>query len=213
MRSYMDGSSIAAKSKRSGKRRNSYRAWLKRDGLNEHHRQPRSKNGGRGQSDLNICKVGVSIHACFHALFATLPPARVCEKINQQFVSEDEYLVVVPTKDFSTFHRYFSNRGILPLGGMASHGLTWGHLFLYGNQEDLNSTFRGGRHFFSKADPDGTMECRYQYLFGKVQMPVIAFELTRYWMPLSVVIVAVPKRHRDEVSDFVASITVVKKKC
>jgi hypothetical protein len=210
----MDGGSVGTKrsTKHNRKFRNSYRAWLKRDGLNEHHRQPRSQNGGRGLSDLNICKVGINIHACFHALFGTLLPSRVCEKINELFVNEDEYLVVVPTKDFSTFHRYFTNRGVLPLGGMASHGLTWGHLFLHGNHEDLNSTFRGGRHFFSKADPEGVMSCRYQYLFTKLQMSVMAFELTRYWMPLSVVIVAVSKLHQAEVSDFLTSIAVVKKK-
>jgi hypothetical protein len=208
----MDGHTAVVKSTKKRNSKYSYRIWLKRHGLNEHHRQPRSRNGGRGQADLNICKVGIRIHACFHTLFGTLPPEHVCEKINHLFTTEAEYLVAVPTKDFSTFHRYFSNRGILPLCGMASHGLTWGHLFLYGSQEDLHSTFRSGRHFFTKSDPGRVGECCFHYLFGRLQMSVMAFELTRYWLPLSVVIVAIAKQHQAEVSNFLTSIAAVKKR-
>jgi hypothetical protein len=170
-------------------------------------------NGGRGQADLNIVQVGITIHQSFHALFDALSPTAVCEKINGQFASESECLIAVPTKDFSTFYRYFSNRGILPKNGMASHGVTWGHLFLYGNQEDLQETFRGGKYYLSKAEPVQSFKVdRYLHLFGQVSMAVMAFELTKYWLPLSGVVVAISKQHEDEVRNFLQQIASPKKK-
>ncbi len=208
----MDGSGMVTTRARKGGGRTKYRSRLKSLGLNEHHRQPRSKNGGRQKGDLNISKVGVRIHQSFHALFGTLAPSAVCLKINQVFESEPEYLVPVDTKDFSTFHRYFTNCGVLPLKGMAGHGLTWGHLFLHGNQEDLNDVFRGGRHYFTKPDPDQALTCRYEYLFGQPTMQVMAFELTKHWLPLSVVIVAIKKEHQEAVRNFLDNLIAVKKR-
>lgn len=135
-----------------------------------------------------------------------MAPAEVCRIINDKFPDDVEYLEVVQTKDFSTFYRYFSNRGMLSLIGLARYGLTWGHLFLYGSQDDLYDTFRGGRHHFDKRDPATEMHCRWEYLFDTVSMQKMAHDLTRYWLPLTVVIVAVRRVYQSEVSDFLNSV-------
>lgn len=208
----MDGSTIASKPKRRKRgSRASYRAMLKKQGLNEHHRTPRCKNGGRSIGDLNISKVGIILHRTYHALFGAKSPLGVCRQINGEFCDDSCMLVAVPTRDFSTFHRYFTNRGVLPLDGIASLGVTWGHLFLHGNKDDLVSVFRQGRHYFTKADPEVRDECRWRYLFGEVNMAKMAFELTKYWLPLDAVVLAIPKTAQEEVLEFLFNLSDGKK--
>lgn len=207
----MDGGNLfsGARRKRSKKKTNrkqKYKSWLKQRGLNEHHRQPRCRQGGRGHGDLNIVKVGIQVHRTFHTLFDAEQPSGVVTRINAIFSDAAEYLVVVPTKYFPTFHRYFTNRQVIPWVGMAGYGLTWGHLFLYGTPDDLLGTFRSGRHHVSKPDPLGDCDDRWLYLFQTLTMSVMAFELTRYWLPLDCVIIAVPKEHKTEVDDFLGNL-------
>lgn len=212
----MDGSNLLGivqqKPKRKANRRNRYRLGLKNKGLNEHHRQPRCRQGGRGRSDLNIVKVGIKIHRCFHAIFGTELPAAIVAHINKSFDTESEYLVQVPTKFFPTFHRYFTNRQVLKLVGMAGHGLTWGHLSLYGTQADLVGIVRTAKHFFLKPDPHGDPDNRWLYLFHTLTMSVMAYELTRYWLPLDCVVIAIPKEHQVEVDAFLGNLVTPKRK-
>jgi hypothetical protein len=210
---YVESQELHPVPKRRKKRsRANHRAWLKRQGLNEHHRTPRCRNGGRAHADLNIAKVGIQLHRVYHMLFGTKLPEAVCLHINTTFTEENESLVVVSTRDFATFHRYFTSRHILPLRGMASYGVTWGHLFLYGSRDDLYGTFRHGRHLFAKFDPPVDSVCRWHYLFGEVSLAVMAYELTKHWLPLSVVVVAVPKAHLDEVLAFISNLAGDKNK-
>ncbi len=206
----MDGSAFSYRKTRTEKSKPKYRARMKKSS-NEHHRTPRCQKGSRGLSDLNILKAGTKIHDCYHALFGTMTPTSVCIKINQQFADELEYLVSVPTKDFSTFHCYFTNRKVIKLVGMAKHGLTWGHLYLYGSQVDLLAVFRGERHYFTKPNPAIDVVDRWQYLFPNLSMSEMAYQLTKYWLPLECVIVAIPKVHQVEVNHFLEDITSLKK--
>lgn len=184
---------------------------LKLNGFNEHHREPRCRQGGRGYAGLNIVKVGLQVHRTFHSLFDADEPSEVVKRINQIFCEEREYLVVVPTEYFSTFHRYFTNRQVIPWVGMAGYGLTWGHLFLHGTTADLLGTFRSGRHKVSKSDPLGDPSEKWRYLFQRVTMQAMAFELTRYWLPLDSVIIAIPKQYQVEVDEFLKNISFQKK--
>ena len=179
----------------------------KQSGFNEHHRKPRCRQGGRGHADLNIVKVGIQIHRTFHSLFVADEPADVVRRINQTFSEDPEYLTVVPTEYFSAFHLYFTNRQVIKTVGMAGYGLTWGHLFLYGTDDEFLGTFRPGRYQVSKSDPRGDPSEKWRYLFQWVTMPVMAFELTRYWLPLDCVIIAVPKVHQAEVDEFLKNLS------
>lgn len=209
----MDGGSSfnKARYKRSKKkptREQQVKLALKQRGLNEHHRTPRCRQGGRGHADLNILKVGIQLHRTYHSLFDADEPADVVKRINQIFSEEREYLVVVPTKFFVSFHRYFTNRQVIPTVGMVGYGLTWGHLFLYGTTDELLGTFRSVRHHVSKSDHGGDSSEKWRYLFQKVTLPVMAFELTRYWLPLDCVIIAVAKEHRAEVDEYIHGLSV-----
>ncbi len=179
---------------------------LKQKGFNEHHREPRCRQGGRGYAGLNIVKVGIQIHRTFHSLFDADEPLDVVKSINRIFCEDPEYLVVVPTKFFSSFHRYFTTRDAIPRVGMAGYGLTWGHMFLHGIADDSLGTFRASRYQVSKSDPKGDPSERWRYLFQKVTLPAMAFELTRYWLPLNCVIIAIPKQHQVEVDEFLKNL-------
>lgn len=156
-------------------------------------------------------KVGIQIHRTYHSLFAADEPIDVIKRINYIFCEAPEYLVVVSTKYFSTFHLYFTNRQVIPAVGMAGYGLTWGHLFLHGTNDDLWGTFRSGRYQVSKSDPGGDFSEKWRYLFQKVTLPVMAFELTRYWLPLDCVVIAIPKKHREEVDSFLLNLSTKEK--
>jgi hypothetical protein len=211
----MDGGSSfnRARYKRSKKkptREQQVKLARKLRGFNEHHRQPRCRQGGRGYAGLNIVKVGIQVHRTYHSLFGADEPKDVVKLINKIFSEYPEYLVVVPTNCFPSFHRYFTSRQVIKAVGMSGYGLTWGHLFLYGTNDDLLGTFRSVRHNVSKSDPGGDSSEMWRYLFQKVTMPVMAFELTRYWLPLDSVIIAIPKEHRAEVDEYLQGLLVQK---
>ncbi len=175
-------------------------------GFNEHHREPRCRQGGRGYADLNIVKVGIQIHRTYHSLFDADEPLGVVKRINDIFCEYSEYLVVVPTKNFSAFYLHFTSCGVLKAETMAGYGLTWGHLFLYDTTDDVLGTFCADPPQVVKSDPKTDPSEKWRYLFQKVTLPVMAFELTRYWLPLDCVIVAVPKQHQVAVDEFLRNL-------
>ena len=93
---------------------------------------------------------------------------------------------------------------------MAGHGLTWGHLYLHCTEKELWGVFKGHRHQFNRPDPLGLMTDRWTYLFTHMALSAIAYQLTKYWMPLDCVIVAIPKVHLGEVESFLENISVKK---
>lgn len=175
--------------------------------MNEHHRLSRSRGGDN--SNNNVIHTGRLVHESYHVLFATKIPADVCSVVNHRFEDEKDYLISIAVKDFGTCLRYLVNSGILQNYDFHYYGVTWYHIYHYGDKDDLSDQFIKGPQALRKLDPEFNQDdClrisikqRWAIVFPRQSLSVMAYQLTKYWIPLDTVILAIPKQAKEAVDE------------
>lgn len=184
--------------------------------MTEHHRLSRNRGGGASRD--NIILAGWLSHQSYHAIFDSKKPVDVCDIVNDRFENDGEYLVAIPIIDFNTCLQYLVNSGVLRSYDFNVYGVTWNHIQHYGNQTDLVEQFPQGQQELRKVDPifdhDACVRISYKQrwdiVFPKPKLQIIAYQLTKYWLQLDVVIIAIPRQHFDLVEDLLTML--IKKK-
>lgn len=177
--------------------------YKRKSWMNEHHRLPRSRGGDN--SDNNVIYTGRLVHESYHVLFGVKMPTDVCSIVNLRFEDDKDYLISIAVKDFGTCLRYLVNSGILQSYDFHYYGVTWYHIHHYGNKDDLSDQFIKGPQALRKIDSDFnqddclkiTINQRWSIVFPRQSLPVMAYQLTKYWIPLDTVILAIPKQAKE----------------